>query len=536
MHNCANAVWRRSVFRLSCSPWAPCRGLEDRRRRAVGHVGQGQRRKDQADDQQAVRAHDQDAGRNVEKGLRRRLRRRYSSGGAWAHGHGMHFSKVLYILALHIKYTRALILTFQNLCQTTSSDGARAKNQGRKPSVPKPDDFFEDVDDAFASPVKGKKAGRQARGENDPQLGTAAGAAFDDHFDFPAPAKPVGSKRAGPNEAAVSNDPQRVAAEDGAAVVAAAAGDTSATEGCGYDSGGDGWGEDLDLDSLAKKLDISDAMAASDAAAAAASSAAATEPVPVPAAGSVAGSAPGAQESGVTGLSETTDEVACQHGATSEQLAQEGGSADRPPDQGTSMSHVTSAPAVGEDREADARVAGVGGEWQGGAVVGSGAEGAQLKGLEASLKGAVARLTRVTAEKEGLKVKLLELERANAQMQEALARKGTQLQRAVEAQERLEVTIEERRVKEEALQGELKTLNAANSQAAEIARYVKELEKEKADLFTDGKRVMEEKGALEKTIKTLRQQLKDKDKDVEGVKDGLMSEQARVKGFEERYV
>jgi len=423
------------------------------------------------------------------------------------------------------------------LCQATTSFGARAKTQGRKPSVPKPDDFFADMDDAFASPVTGKKAGRQARGE--PQLGTAAGAAFDDHFDFPAPAKPVGSKRAGPNEAAVSNDPQRVAAEDGAAVEAAAAGDTSATEGGGYDSSGDGWGEDLDLDSLAKKLDISDAMAASDAAAAAAAaaaSAAAAEPVPVPAAGSAAGDASGAQERGATGLSEAADQVACQHGARSAQLAQEGGSADRPPDQGTSASHVTSAPAAGEDGEADARVAGVGEEWQGGAVVGGGAEGAQLKGLEASLKGAVARLTRVTAEKEELKVKVLELERANAQMQEALARKGTQLQRAVEGQERLEVTIEELRVKEEALQGELKTLNAANSQAAEIARYVKELEKEKADLFTDGKRVMEEKGALEKTIKALRQQLKDKDKDVEGVKDGLMSEQARVKGFEERCV
>jgi chromosome segregation ATPase len=169
-------------------------------------------------------------------------------------------------------------------------------------------------------------------------------------------------------------------------------------------------------------------------------------------------------------------------------------------------------------------------------MVGGGAGGAQLKGLEASLKGAVARLTRVTEEKEGLKVKVLELERTNVQMQEALARKGTQLQRAVEAQERLEVTVEEQRVKAEALQGELKTLNEANSHAAEMARYVKDLEKEKEDLFTDGKRVMEDKGVLEKTIKTLRQQLKDKDKDVESVKDGLMSEQARVKGFEERYV
>ena len=67
---------------------------------------------------------------------------------------------------------------------------------------------------------------------------------------------------------------------------------------------------------------------------------------------------------------------------------------------------------------------------------------------------------------------MLELEKANAQMQEALARKGTQLQRAVETQERLEVTIEEQRVQMDALQGELKTLHSANSQAAEMARYV----------------------------------------------------------------
>ena len=538
LHDCADAAWHCcQVFRLSCSPRGHCRGIEDRGRRAVGHVGQGQRRKDQADDQQAVRAHDQDAGRDVEKSLRRRLRRRHPGGGAWAHGHGICIS--LKSSTLHSKYTRAL--TCENLCQATSSDRARAKTQGRKPSVPKPDDFFADVDDAFAS-VKGKNAAKQAPGENDPQLGTPACASFDDDFDFPAPAKPVGSKRAGPSEAAGSNDPQRVVAEDGAAVEAAAVGDTSATEGWGDDSGGDGWGEDLDLDSLAKKLDISDAMAASDAAAAEAAAASAAAEEQVPAAGSVAGGASGAQECGATRLSKTADQVACLHDATSAQLAQEGGSADRPPDhvtsasQPTSASQVTSAPTAGEDGEADARVAGLGDEWQGFAMVGGGAGGAQLKGLEASLKGAVARLTRVTEEKEGLKVKVLELERTNVQMQEALARKGTQLQRAVEAQERLEVTVEEQRVKAEALQGELKTLNEANSHAAEMARYVKDLEKEKEDLFTDGKRVMEDKGVLEKTIKTLRQQLKDKDKDVESVKDGLMSEQARVKGFEERYV
>ena len=43
---------------------------------------------------------------------------------------------------------------------------------------------------------------------------------------------------------------------------------------------------------------------------------------------------------------------------------------------------------------------------------------------------------------------------------------------AVETQERLEVTIEEQRVQMDALQGELKTLHSANSQAAEMARYV----------------------------------------------------------------
>jgi len=86
------------------------------------------------------------------------------------------------------------------------------------------------------------------------------------------------------------------------------------------------------------------------------------------------------------------------------------------------------------------------------------------------------------------------------------------------------------------LSGELKILTNTNTEAGEMARTIKALEAEKADLFNDGKRIMEEKFALEKNIKTLRQQLKDRDKDTEKVKDGLMSEQARIKGYEERYV
>ena len=335
-----------------------------------------------------------------------------------------------------------------------------AKTAARKPAVPKPDDFFADVDDAFAAPVKGQTAAKQQ---------TAA--AFDDDFDFPAPAKPVGSKRAGGIEAAGSNDPQRAAAEDGSRAAAAppgdndpqpstpAAGDMSAAaDGWGDDSPGDGWG-DLDLDSLAKKLDISEAMAASDAELAPA-------PALAQAAGNAGADAPDAQEtgSGSAGQEQAGDSDRSAHPA--HEAASE------------AASEATSVPApaaAGEDGEPGAR-RGEDDVGQGGAAAGGAAGGmhgcAQCKGREASLKGATARMTRLADEKEGLKVKVLELEKANAQMQEALARKGTQLQRAVETQERLEVTIEEQRVQMDALQGELKTLHSANSQAAEMARYV----------------------------------------------------------------
>jgi hypothetical protein len=61
---------------------------------------------------------------------------------------------------------------------------------------------------------------------------------------------------------------------------------------------------------------------------------------------------------------------------------------------------------------------------------------------------------------------------------------------------------------------------------------VRELEADKAELYKDGQRVMEEQGVLKKTIKTLRQELKDRDKAKEGVVDSLLTEQARIKGYE----
>lgn len=76
------------------------------------------------------------------------------------------------------------------------------------------------------------------------------------------------------------------------------------------------------------------------------------------------------------------------------------------------------------------------------------------KGREASLKGAVTRLTRVTEEKEELRVKVLELEKSAAQLHEALARKSSQLQQYVEKEEKLEVRIEEQKQKIGVLGGE----------------------------------------------------------------------------------
>ena len=61
---------------------------------------------------------------------------------------------------------------------------------------------------------------------------------------------------------------------------------------------------------------------------------------------------------------------------------------------------------------------------------------------------------------------------------------------------------------------------------------MRELEADKADLYKDGQRVMEEQGVLKKTIKNLRQELKDRDKAKEGVVDSLLTEQARIKGYE----
>ncbi len=61
---------------------------------------------------------------------------------------------------------------------------------------------------------------------------------------------------------------------------------------------------------------------------------------------------------------------------------------------------------------------------------------------------------------------------------------------------------------------------------------MRELEADKAELYKDGQRVMEEQGVLKKTIKTLRQELKDRDKAKEGVVDSLLTEQARIKGYE----
>ena len=58
------------------------------------------------------------------------------------------------------------------------------------------------------------------------------------------------------------------------------------------------------------------------------------------------------------------------------------------------------------------------------------------------------------------------------------------------------------------------------------------MEADKAELYKDGQRVMEEQGVLKKTIKTLRQELKDRDKAKEGVVDSLLTEQARIKGYE----
>ena len=57
---------------------------------------------------------------------------------------------------------------------------------------------------------------------------------------------------------------------------------------------------------------------------------------------------------------------------------------------------------------------------------------------------------------------------------------------------------------------------------------MRELEEEKEDLFRDGKRLMEDKCALEGTVRKLREQMRERDKDADTAKDVLLSEQASI--------
>jgi len=79
-------------------------------------------------------------------------------------------------------------------------EGDKYRDKSRKSTVPKPDDFFTDFGgDDFSTPAKLKEAKK-------------SGAIFDDDFDFPAPAKAVGFKKASAKADNSENDPELAAA------------------------------------------------------------------------------------------------------------------------------------------------------------------------------------------------------------------------------------------------------------------------------------------------------------------------------------
>ena len=315
------------------------------------------------------------------------------------------------------------------------TDSSKLKDTFRKSTVPKPDDFFSDVGDEFGSPSKSAAA-------------KAAGPAFDDDFDFFAPSKPAGKKQEVSRQAPGSDDPE-LSGSGAARPADTRKGDaakhesppappgvnTSQASDGGGNEGEDGWCADLDLDSLAEKLGIAKDMATADATAAATSASGGSSSPQ--AAATLAQEPQGASatrrdkgDGGNGGDGEGDDDAAMPTAAGSP-APQDGDAVAGRDAHEAAATMPASAVSEGKGAGSDAIAAVVGGTGKGECDV--------CKEREASLKGAVARLTRVSEEKDTLRAKVLELEKSAAQLHEALARKAAQQQQAVETQEQLEV-------------------------------------------------------------------------------------------------
>eukprot|EP00960_Hanusia_phi_P038180 753314-Hanusia_phi.AAC.5 len=159
---------------------------------------------------------------------------------------------------------------------------------------------------------------------------------------------------------------------------------------------------------------------------------------------------------------------------------------------------------------------------------------ALCRGNEEALKEALRRSQEVTSERDSLASEMSRVKTELKQLQEALARKGTQYQEEIEKQEALEVEVQEKEGFIQQLRKELNTLRDSKADSSTVSQQLKDSESAREQLMDEGRRLMTEKQSLEKIIKGLRKQLKDREKDEERYKEGKAAEEARKKAYEER--
>ncbi|EKX43785.1 hypothetical protein GUITHDRAFT_110240 [Guillardia theta CCMP2712] len=163
-----------------------------------------------------------------------------------------------------------------------------------------------------------------------------------------------------------------------------------------------------------------------------------------------------------------------------------------------------------------------------------GAGCAVCRGNEEALKEALRRNQGITQERDSLLAEMSQVKTELKQLQDALARKGTQYQEEIEKQEALEVTVQEKEGFIQQLRKELNTLRDSKADSSTVSQQLKDSESAREQLMDEGRRLMTEKQSLEKIIKGLRKQLKDREKDEERYKEGKAAEEARKKAYEER--